>query len=136
MREFDRNKNYYNYHFSNGERHTMTPIEAHKYANKLKIDIWEGPGFIKGKKEKGFDGFGWHDSLRMSFRGPRHYREYLKEHNMHEASINDCPMVEEYDPPVWTEELLRKAINHHGVSIGGVLAEALLKGEIDWPEEG
>lgn len=90
--EYDRNKRYYNYVFSNGERYTMSPIEAH--------------------------------------------REYLKEHNMHEASINDCPMVEEYDPPVWTEELLRKAINHHGVSIGGVLAEALLKGEIDWPEEG
>ena len=60
----------------------MTPLDAHKYANKHKVDIWEGPNYIKGKKEKDWDGFGYHSGLMMSFKGPRHYREYLKEHNM------------------------------------------------------
>lgn len=132
---FDRNKNYYNYLFSNQERHTMTPIEAHKYAHKLKIDILEGPGFIKGKREKSFDGWGWHDSLLMSFRGPAHYRAYLREHNMVEASVNDKPMEEKYDKPIWDEDLIRKA-NSYGLDIGSVLAEALLKGELDYPEDG
>jgi hypothetical protein len=134
---FDRNKNYYKYIFSNREQHTMTPIEAHQYARRKMIDILQGPGYEKGKREKEFDGFGWHSGLLMSFKGPAHYRQYLKENNMHEASINDRPMLEEnYEPPVWNEELLRKAINEHGLQIGSVLAEALLNGELDWPEEG
>lgn len=112
----------------------MTPIEAHKYKERLKIDIWQGPGYEKGKREKSFDGFGWHDSLRMHFKGPRHYREYLKEHNMHEASIDDRPTGQDYEPPIWTEELIRKAINEYKIEIGSVLAEALLSGELDWPD--
>jgi hypothetical protein len=125
---------YYNYKFSNGEAHTMTPIEAHKYAHKHKIDIKHGPNYIEGKKEKSFDGFGWHDSLMMNFRGPAHYREYLKEHNMVEASVNDCPMESKYVKPVWDEDLIRKA-NSYGMDIGSVLAEALLNGELDYPED-
>lgn len=131
----DRNSTHYNYRFSNGERHTMTPIEAHKYANKHKIDIFSGPGYIKQKREKAFDGFGWHDSLRMSFRGPAHYRSYLKEHGLVEAGILDRPSEQVFKKPLWDEELIRKCNTHYGLEIGGVLAEALIKGELDYPDE-
>lgn len=133
---FDRNKNYYNYEFSNGERHTMTPIDAHKYANKHKIDIFNGPGYIKAKKEKDWDGFGFHSGLQMSFKGPRHYREYLKEHGMVEASVNDKPTEGKYQKPIWDEALIRRCINEYKIDIGSVLAEALLSGELDYPEDG
>ena len=130
----DRNKtSYYNYVFSNGETHTMSPIEAHKYAYRKMIDIFQGPNYVKAKREKSFDGFGFHDSLQMTFRGPAHYRQYLKENNMHEASVNDKPMEEKYNKPIWDEDLIRKA-NSYGLDIGSVLAEALLSGELDYPE--
>jgi hypothetical protein len=132
----DKNKAYYPYVFSNFEQHTMTPLEAHQYSRRKMIDILQGPGYEKGKREKSFDGFGWHDSLRMSFKGPGHYRSYLKENNLVEAGIGDRPSEYVYEPPIWDEDLIRKAINVHGVDIGGVLAEALLKGELDWPDEG
>lgn len=129
----DRNKNPYRYRFSNGESHVMTPIEAHKYSDKHKIDILEGPGYIQGRRER-FTGWGWHDSLQRSFKGPKDYRDYLKAHDMVEAGINDCPTEDTFEPPVWTEELVRKAINVHGLEIGGVMAAALLSGELDFPE--
>lgn len=113
----------------------MTPVEAMKYANRLKIDIWQGPGYLKGETTKLFDGWGWHSGLLMSFRGPNHYRSYLKENNMHEASANDCLQESKFEPPVWTEDLIRKAINEYGIHIGSVMAEALLSGELDFPEE-
>jgi hypothetical protein len=94
--ELDRNKNHYNYLFSNGERHTMTPIEAHRYKERLKVDILHGPGWSQARREKSFDGYGWHDSLRMSFRGPRHYREYLKANGLVEAGLGDRPKEEGY----------------------------------------
>lgn len=131
----DRNKNRYKYIFSNKFEQIMTPIEAHKYAHKHKVDIMHGPGYIERKREKSFDGWGWHDSLLMSFKGPNHYRSYLKEHGMVEAGMNDKPTEGEFKKPVWTEELLRTAINKHGLQIDGVLAEALLKGELDYPED-
>ena len=131
----DRNKQFYKYRFSNGETITMTPIEAHKYKHKLMIDILEGPNYVQGERGKKFDGFGWHDGLLRSFKGPKDYRDYLKANNMHEAGLNDCPQNREFEPPVWTEELISKAINYHKIEIGSVLAEALLKGEIDWPED-
>lgn len=133
---FDRNKNYYNYLFSNGERHTMTPVEAHKYKEKLKIDIFQGPGYQQARREKSFDGFGWHSSLQMSFKGPRHYREYLKEHGLVEAGLGDRPTEHEYKPPRWTEDLIREMVQVHGMEIGSVLAQALLSGELDYPEDG
>lgn len=135
MSEFDRNKNYYRYTFSNFEQHTMSPPEAHKYAYRKMLNILEGPGYQSGKRERTFDGFGWHDSLRMSFRGPAHYRSYLKEHGIVEASLCDRPQDKDFEPPIWTEELIRKAIAAYGIPIGGVLAEALLKGEAQWPDE-
>lgn len=112
----------------------MTPIEAHKYKERLKVDIWQGPGYEKGRREKAFDGFGWHDSLRMSFKGPKHYRDYLKEHGLVEAGIGDRPSEHEYKPPRWDEDLIRLAIRE-GIEIGSVLAEALLSGELDFPED-
>ncbi len=114
----------------------MTPIEAHKYADRLKIDISYGPNYIKGEKQKSFDGWGWHDGLQMTFRGPRHYREYLKENGLVEASINDKPIEDKWDKPIWDEALIRRAINVHGLEIGSVLAEALISGELDYPEDG
>jgi len=114
----------------------MTPIEAHKYKERLKIDILRGPGWVKGRREKSFNGCGWHDSLRMSFKGPRHYKEYLKEHGLVEAGLGDRPKEHNYTRPLWDEDMIRKAVNEHGLQIGSVLAEALLKGELDWPEEG
>lgn len=133
---FNRNKSYYNYVFSNGEHHTMTPVEAHKYKERLKIDILHGPGYVQGKREKSFDGFGWHDSLQMSFKGPNHYRSYLKEHGMVEASVNDRPTEGKYQKPLWDEEMIRKCINVYKIDIGSVLAEALMSGELDYPEDG
>lgn len=127
---------YYNYRFSNGEAHTMTPIEAHKYKEKLKIDILHGPGYREAKREKSFDGFGWHDGLQMSFKGPRHYREYLKANGMVEASIGDKPVEQVINRPIWDESLIRKCVNEYKIDIGSVLAEALLSGKLDYPEDG
>ena len=132
--EHDRNKRNYKYRFSNGEVITMNPIEAHKYAHKHMIDIWEGPNYIAGRKAKTFDGFGWHDGLLRSFKGPKDYRDYLKANNLVEAGLNDCPVDKDFKPPVWSEELIRKAINVHGLEIGSVMAEALLDGSLKWPD--
>ena len=129
----DRNKNHYDYIFSNNVRQKMTPVEAMKYANRVKVDIWQGPNYIKGETVKKFDGWGWHDGLLMTFRGPAHYRQYLKENNMHEAGRDDCPTEEKFEKPVWNEELLKKACAL-GVEIGSVMAGALLSGELDFPE--
>lgn len=112
----------------------MTPIEAHKYADKKKIDIFHGPGYVKASREKAFDGFGWHDGLRMNFKGPGHYRSYLKEHGLVEASLGDRPKEHKYEKPLWDEDLIRKC-NQMGMEIGSILAEALLSGELDYPED-
>jgi hypothetical protein len=114
----------------------MTAIEAHKYAHKHKIDIFHGPNYIEGKKEKSFDGFGYHNGLMRTFKGPKDYRDYLKANGMVEAGLNDKPVEEEFKKPLWDEELIRKAINVHKLNIGSVMAEALLSGEIDYPEDG
>ncbi len=127
---FERNKSIYNYVFSNRESHQMSPVEAHRYKEKHKIDILQGPGYIEGKREKSFDGFGWHSGLL------RDYRDYLREHNLVEAGLNDKPVERDFDKPVWDEDLIRKAVSVHGIEIGSVLAEALIKGELDWPEDG
>lgn len=112
----------------------MTPVEAHRYAHKKKINILHGPNYRGGKQERTFKGWGWHDGLLRSFKGPHDYRTYLKANNMIEAG-NEGPLIEkEYEPPVWNEEMLRKAAGY-GIEIGSVLAEALLSGELDWPEE-
>lgn len=132
--EYDRNKNHYNYVFSNGVRQKMTPIEAHRYKERLKIDIIEGPNYVQGRREKSFDGFGWHDGLMRTFKGPKDYRDYLKEHDLVEAGLNDRPEDKEFTPPIWTEELIWKAINVHKLQIGSVMADALLSGSLDWPE--
>lgn len=130
----DRNKTNYHYEFSNGEKHIMNPLEAHKYSHRRKINILRGPGYIEGRREKSFDGWGWHDSLQRSFRGPKDYRDYLRANGLVEASVKDKPVEQQLDSPVWTEELVRKAINEFGIDIGSVMAEALISGEMDWPD--
>lgn len=131
----NQNERYYNYEFSNGERHTMTPVEAHQYSFRKKIEITNGPGYRKEEKEKSFDGWGWHSGLLMNFRGPNHYRSYLKEHGMVEAGFNDRPTEQKFRKPVWDEKLIKKAFDL-GVlnSTDGRLIEALLNGELDWPD--
>lgn len=131
----DRNKNYYRYIFSNSFTEVMTPTEAHKYKQKHMVDIVHGPGYLERKREKSFDGWGWHDSLLMNFRGPAHYRQYLKENGLVEAGMNDKPIEGDFKKPLWDEDLIRKAISY-GLDIPGQLAEALLKGELDYPEDG
>jgi hypothetical protein len=126
--------NLYNYIFSNSETHTMTPLEAHKYAHRKNLRVVGGPGYKEGKKERSFAGWGWHDTLKMSFRGPNHYREYLKEHNMVEWGSSDCPQYKEVTPPVWNDETLRMAAQQ-GIEIGSVLADALKSGAIQWPDQ-
>lgn len=134
MSYLNQNERYYNYTFSNGARHLMTPIEAHKYAHRLKLRFTGGPGYQQEKKEKEFDGFGWHSGLQMSFRGPAHYRSYLKEHGLVEASFNDKPMDRPFNKPIWNEELIQKCVRDYGIEIGSVMTEALLNGELDWPD--
>lgn len=112
----------------------MTPLEGNRYAHRHKIDIIQGPNYVEGKKQKSFDGFGWHDGLQMSFKGPKHYRDFLKANRMEEWGNEDCPQHKPFKKPVWDEELISKCINVHGLEIGSVLAEALLNGEIDYPE--
>ena len=53
---------------------------------------------------------------------------------MVEASVGDKPTEGKFDKPVWDEDLIRKANNEYGLDIEGVLAEALLAGELDYPD--
>lgn len=129
----NRLKNQYDYLFENGERHKMTPTDAIKYSKRKMIKILHGPNIEKGRQQKGFDGFGWHDTLKMSFRGPRHYRDYLKANGIEEWGNEMPPKYTEANPPLWTEETIRMAVSH-GVEIGSVLAEALKSGELAFPE--
>jgi hypothetical protein len=129
------NERYYNYRFDNGETHQMTPIEAHRYVERKKIKISYGPGYEKGKREKSFDGWGWHDGLLRSFKGPKDYRDYLKANGMVEAAIGDKPTEWKSKKPLWDEDLIRKATGLGLLSAtDGKLTEALLNGELDYPD--
>ncbi len=130
----DRSKSNYKYRFSNGESHTMTPVEAHGYAHKHKIDIWEGPAYQNGRRER-FTGWGWHAALQRSFKGPNDYKTYLRENNLTEAGNERAPLWQEPEKPIWTEELLRKAVREYGLDISDSLGDALLRGELDYPED-
>lgn len=124
---------HYKYTFNNGESHHMTPIEAHKYAHKKILKILKGPNYEAGRKRKTFDGWGWHDSLQMSFRGPKHYRAYLSAHGLEEWGDSEAPQYNEYEKPIWDDDMIRKAVGH-GIEIGSVMAKALKSGEIGFPE--
>lgn len=130
-----RDKKHYDYVFENGETHLMTPPEAYKYAYHKKCKIISGPGYENGKKPKAFTGWGWHDSLRRTFKGPNDYRSYLRAHGIEEwGDVHDAPRGGEYKPPLWDDELLRKAAQLD-IYIPGRLAEALKNGEATWPED-
>lgn len=125
---------YYRYVFDNKFAATMTPVEAHKYAYHHKCKILEGVGYQGGRRKKKFDGWGWHDGLLRTFRGPKDYRDFLRANNMYEAGGSEGPLQEEnFDKPLWDEALIKKATDM-GIEIGSVLAEALLKGELDFPD--
>lgn len=112
----------------------MTPIEAHRYAHRHKIDVVSGPNYVEGRKQRSFDGWGWHNSLNRFFKGPNDYRTFLRANGMEEWGDADCPQYKEVRPPIWTDETLRMCASH-GLEIGSVMGEALKKGLIDWPEE-
>ena len=126
-------KKFYKYFFSNGESITMTPIDALRYSQKKMIRILKGPNCSGGRQIKKFDGFGWHDTLKMSFRGPKHYREYLKENHIEEWGNCNPPSYSEESPPLWDDSLIKKTVDA-GINIGSVLADALKKGEVSFPE--
>lgn len=111
----------------------MTPIDAVKYSEKKKIRILKGPNYNGGRQEKKFDGFGWHDTLKMSFRGPKHYREYLKQNGIEEWGNELPPKYTEIDPPMWDDKIIKKAVDA-GIQIGSVMAQALKSGELSFPE--
>lgn len=125
---------YYAYRFSNGESHQMKPIEAHKYALRKMINIVSGPNYAEGKRQKSFDGFGWHSGLQRNFKGPRDYRDYLKANGIEEWGDCDPPKFTEESPPYWNDETLKKA-SSCGMEIGSVLAEALKSGKLKFPED-
>ena len=132
----DNLKSFYRYNFSNGDSGTMTPVEAHQYAHKHKVNISEGPNYCDQKPMERFTGWGYHAGLRKTFKGPNHYRSYLRENNLIEAGNEKAPLWEDpKQPPVWNEKLIRKAINDYGIEIGGVMAAALMSGELDYPEQ-
>ena len=126
-------KKFYKYFFSNGEIITMTPIDALRYSQKKMINILKGPNYSGGRQIKKFDGFGYHDTLKMSFKGPKHYREYLRENKIEEWGNCNPPVYTEESPPLWTEAMIKKAVEA-GINIGSVLADALIKGEVSFPE--
>ena len=127
------NKNHYKYVFENGEIHHMTPVDAHRYSHRKKIRILKGPNYNGGKQVKTFDGFGWHDGLNMAFRGPKHYRSYLKEHGLEEWGNEKPPVYSEESPPIWDDVLIKKVVDS-GIEVGSVLAKALKEGTVNFPE--
>jgi hypothetical protein len=127
------NKKFYKYIFSDGTNTEMTPIDALRYSERTGAKILKGPNYHKGRQIKKFDGFGWHDTLKMSFKGPKHYREYLKANNIEEWGDSCPPIYSEKSPPIWTDEMIKRAVDA-GIEVGSVLAAALKRGELDFPE--
>ena len=129
----DRNKALFDYKFNNGEKHTMTPPEAHKYAERKNLKIISGPGYVEGQRKETYRGWGYHDTLQKTFKGPRDYRDYLRANGLIECGDLSSPQFTKPKPTYWTDETIKLAIGH-GIEIGSVLAEALKKGELDFPE--
>ena len=124
----NKKKNYL-YSFDNGESHNMTPEEAHRYSHKRKLKILKGPNYSNGRQRIAFNGFGWHDSLKMNFRGPKHYRAHLKEKGLEEWGNEQPPLNDNGRGNYWTDETIRKAVQN-GFEIDGELAKAMLSGEV------
>lgn len=103
---------YYKYEFSDGEFGWKTPQEAQTYSIENGVEITQdGYNQSRGtrkKKQKAFDGFGYHDSLKMNFRGPKHYREYLKENGLHESGSSAPPQYKEEKTEFWDDETVKQ----------------------------
>lgn len=127
-------KDTFHYRFNNGETHFMTAVEAHRYATRKFLKIVSGPGFQDGRRKERFTGWGYHDSLQRTFKGPNDYRTYLRANGLVECGDLSAPQFTEPDPPVWDDEMLKKA-SDLGIQIGSVLAEALKSGEVLFPEQ-
>ena len=72
-------------------------------------------------KDRTFDGWGWHDGLLMNFRGPNHYRAYLKGNGLIEAGNAPPPQHKEETPKFWDDQALRDAANIAGGLDGGTV---------------
>lgn len=127
-------KRVYKYVFENGEVNHMTPVEAMKYSYNHKTKILHGPNIENHKPVERYIGWGWCHELGMNFKGPAEYKAYLKANKIEIWDQENPPQFTEESPPVWTEELIRKTVQEHKVEIGSVLAEALLSGELDFPQ--
>lgn len=80
------------------------------------------------KKQAGFDGFGWHDGLNMSFKGPKDYRDHLKREGLIEMGDAPPPQKKEVDTPLIDDETL-KELSQSGLKVSDNEAKALKSGE-------
>ena len=80
------------------------------------------------RQRKTFDGFGWHDGLNMQFKGPKHYREYLKQEGLIEHGNEGPPQHKEAEAPPIDDETL-KEFAKAGLKVSGREAAALKTGE-------
>lgn len=122
----------YLYKFENGESYQMTPIDAHKYAHKKKIKIIEGVNYSGGRQKKSFDGWGYHESLKKVFRGPKDYKAYLKKNGIEEWGNENPPKYTEESPPVWDDAMLKRCWEL-GIEVSSREADALKKGLVKFP---
>lgn len=84
-------------------------------------------------KDRTFDGWGWHDGLNMFFRGPNHYRSYLKEQGLIEVGNDPFPTQKRANniDEFFSEDLLRET-----AQITGGLDGQLIKALKDTEKEG
>jgi len=86
------------------------------------------------KQRKEFDGFGWHDGLNMSFKGPKDYKAYLKRENLIEAGNEAPPQYKDPEVNLIDDQLLADAAKA-GIKVSGQEAEALKSGKYQKSEE-
>jgi hypothetical protein len=80
------------------------------------------------RQRKEFDGFGWHNGLNMNFKGPKHYREYLKSEGLAEYGNEKPPQQKEVETPIVDDATL-KDFAKAGLKVSGREATALKSGE-------
>jgi hypothetical protein len=82
-------------------------------------------------KDKLFDGWGWHDGLSMTFKGPNHYRAYLREQGLIEVGNDPFPKQESTlaEKEFFTDDMLRATAQITG-GLDGQLVNALKDGDV------